>query len=269
MKFLFPILAILVCIGAAYFSLVQSEKFDGVQAERLTAIDTNKQVTANADAADVRIAEEEAILEQAKDDLAVVTQSVLALESTAGALKGDEAKLNTQIAQQDEEFLQLEKTLAEVQAAFEDLGEDIDIDNLGEKIAEMEEEVAAKKETDETLDSQIEKANVTLASNKGEVQRLVERKVARDKRISRNAMEARVTAVDQDWGFLVIGAGSNSGFTPQTTLLVRRDGKLIGKVSPSSIEPTQTIAEIDMDTLAPGVRIQPGDRVILAKPSAN
>jgi hypothetical protein len=93
--------------------------------------------------------------------------------------------------------------------------------------------------------------------------------IERSSRISRNSMEAVITAVNQDWGFLVIGAGSNSGFTPQTDLLVRRDGRKIGRVRPSSIEPTQTIAEIDLESLAPGVRLQPGDRVILAKPTSN
>ena len=82
-------------------------------------------------------------------------------------------------------------------------------------------------------------------------------------------MEAVVTAVNQDWGFLVIGAGSNSGFTPQTGLLVERDGQMIGEVRPSSIEPNQTIAEINLESLASGVRLQPGDRVILAEPAAN
>ena len=91
----------------------------------------------------------------------------------------------------------------------------------------------------------------------------------RSSRISRNSMQAVVTAVNQDWGFVVIGAGSNSGFTPQASLLVERDGRKIGRVRPSSIEPTQTIAEIDFDSIASGVRLQPGDRVILATPTAN
>ena len=82
-------------------------------------------------------------------------------------------------------------------------------------------------------------------------------------------MESVVSAVNQDWGFLVIAAGSNSGFTPQTPLIVERDGKTLGRVRPSSVEPTQTIAEIDFNTLATGVRLQPGDRVITAKPSSN
>ena len=83
-------------------------------------------------------------------------------------------------------------------------------------------------------------------------------------RIGRNAMEAVVTAVNQDWGFLVIGAGSNSGFSPQTSMLVMRDGRLIARVRPSSIEPNQTIAEIDFKSMPRG-RIQPGDRVMLSQ----
>ena len=97
----------------------------------------------------------------------------------------------------------------------------------------------------------------------------MKRDIERNSRIGRNSMEAVVTAVNQDWGFIVIGAGSNSGFTPQSALIVRRDGRMIGRVRPSSIEPTQTIAEIEFDSLATGVRLQPGDRVILAKPITN
>lgn len=67
---------------------------------------------------------------------------------------------------------------------------------------------------------------------------------------------------------MVIGAGSNVGFTPQTKLLVKRDGVLIGRINPTSIEPSQTIAEIEASSLAPGTSIQPGDRVILAVPAA-
>jgi hypothetical protein len=82
-------------------------------------------------------------------------------------------------------------------------------------------------------------------------------------------MEAVVTAVNQDWGFLVIGAGTNSGFAPQSSLLIERDGRKIGRVKPSAIGPNQTVAEIELESVASGVRLQPGDRVILATPSAN
>ncbi len=269
MKFIFPILAILVCLGAAYFTWTQSEKFLVVQDARLVAIETNVQVTATADKADADIVTEKALLEDSKNALALVTQSVSALESDAITLKRDLAKLDSELEGQEAEFAELQKALEEVQKIFADLGEDVDIDNLPEKIAEIEEDIKVKRTKVEELETLIEGAKTKLEAKQADVQRLVERKSARNQRIARNAIEARVTAVNQDWGFLVIGAGSNSGFTPQTTLLVKRDGRLIGRVNPSAIEPTQTIAEIDMKSLSPGVRIQPGDSVMLAKPTSN
>ena len=46
------------------------------------------------------------------------------------------------------------------------------------------------------------------------------------------------------------------------------DGVLIGRVNPTSIEPTQTIAEIDRSSMAIGTTLQVGDRVILAVPAS-
>ncbi len=271
MKFIFPILAILVCGGAAYFSYTQSEKFQEYQDARLLAISTNKSVTASADKADIEIEEEQRLLADSKKNLEIATQSVIALTSTAGQLKNELARVDADIATQDAELAELDKALKDVQAMFVEmnLGDDVNEDNLADKIGEIDEDIKAKRAKMEELEALIDGARKSLATKQEEVSRLVTRKETRDNRISRNAMEARVTAVDHDWGFLVIGAGSNSGFTPQTALLVKRDGRLIGKVNPSAIEPTQTIAEINLKTLSPGVRIQPGDTVILAKPAAN
>lgn len=271
MKFAFPILAILVCGAAAYYSFTQSEKFKEYQDARLLAISTNKSVTASADKADIEIEEEERLLEESKKNLAIATASVESLKATANQLKNDLAKVDSDLAAQDVEFEQLNKALKEVQALFAEmnLGDGVDIDNLPEKMDEINEDIKGKRAKMEELNALVDAAKKSLAAKQEEVARLVARKEARDTRIGRNAMEARVTAVDHDWGFLVIGAGSNSGFSPQTTLLVKRDGRLIGKVNPSAIEPTQTIAEIDTKTLSPGVRIQPGDIVILAQTATN
>jgi chromosome segregation ATPase len=271
MKFVFPILAILVCGAAAYFSLTQSGKFQEYQDARLLAISTNKSVAASADKADIEIENEKKLLDESKKNLDIVTASVQALESDATRLKSELATVDDALAAQDLEKEQLDNALKEVQKIFSDmnLGDDVNADNLADKIGEIDEDIKTKNAKKEELDALIEGAKKSLANKQEDVVRLVARKDARDTRISRNAIEARVTAVDNDWGFLVIGAGENSGFTPQTTLLVKRDGRLIGKVNPSAIEPIQTIAEIDFKSISPGVRIQPGDSVIIAKPVSN
>ncbi len=270
MKFIFPILAIFVCLGAAYFTLSQSGKFTDVQAARIEATDTNRVVSAKADAADANIKKEEALLDASKDALALATQSASALESNIASLKNDVSKLDSQLAAQESDKEELQKTLEEVEKILANLGGgEVDIDTLPDKITELKASLEDKRTKAEELETLIEGAEKSLVTKRKDVKSIKTRLAARNERIARNAMEARITAVNQDWGFIVIGAGKNSGFTPQTTLLVKRDGRLIGKVNPSAIEPTQTIAEIDLDSLSPGVRIQPGDSVILAKPAAN
>ncbi|MEX1115024.1 MAG: hypothetical protein WEB53_07230 [Akkermansiaceae bacterium] len=269
MKAILYALAILVAGGAAFFSFSHSGKFEALEKDRVSTIGNNKAVTADADVADKNIKDEKALLLASQDKQELVTQNISNLKAAGNVMKNEITKIDEDLAGQDEEFAQLEKTLKEVNEILSDLGGDVTLDNLAEKIAEIEENKAAKETKLEELETLVTGAEQTLSSNRAESGRLSTRNVERNARINRNSMQAVVTAVNQDWGFLVIGAGSNSGFTPQSSLIVQRDGRRIGRVRPSSIEPTQTIAEIDFDSLATGVRIQPGDRVILATPLSN
>jgi hypothetical protein len=147
------------------------------------------------------------------------------------------------------------------------VGAEVTLDNLPQKIEEIENDKKAKTQKLEELVTLVDGATKDVARNNSNIADLSSRKSKRDKKIGDNAKEAVITAVDGEWGFVVIGAGSNVGFTPQTKLLVKRNGVLIGRISPTSIEPTQTIAEIDRDSLAAGASLQVGDRVILAVPA--
>lgn len=269
MKAILYALAILVAGGAAFFSYSQSGKFQDLQKTRVSTIANNKEVTDKTDVADKKIKDEKALLAASQDKQESLKQSVETLKATGLTLKNDEAKLDSDLAAQDVEFEQLAKTLEEVKSSLSGLSEDITFENLPEKIAQIEQNRDEKKKKLDELQTLVSGAEKNLVTKRSEADRLVTRSVERSARINRNAMQAVVTAVNQDWGFLVIGAGSNSGFTPQTSLIVKRDGRTIGRVRPSSIEPTQTIAEIDLESLATGVRIQPGDHVILAKPTSN
>lgn len=269
MKAIFYSVAIAAACGAAFLSFNQSNKFKALEADRLATIDTNKQTTASADAADTEIKKERTLLAASVEKKGLLEQSVSSLKSASIALTNDVAKLKDELKGQDGEFAELKKALEEVNVILADLGGGVTLETLPEKIQQIEDDKKAKQTKLEELEVAIDGTEKGLVASRAELDRISKRMVERSSRISRNAMEAVVTAVNQDWGFLVIGAGSNSGFTPQTPLLVQRDGRMIGQVKPSSIEPTQTIAEIELESLAPGVRLQPGDRVILAKPASN
>ena len=269
MKAIVYVFAILAACGAAFFSFNLSNKFQDLEKERGVVLDSNKKVTAEADAADKEIKDQKAVLATSEEKKSLLTQTVDSLKSAESALKAEASKGDEELKVQEEEFAQLDKALEEVNDILKQLGGNVTLDTLGGKIKEIEDDKVAKQKKLEELETLSGAAEKALVGSRSELDRLAKRMVERSSRIGKNSMEAVVTAVNQDWGFLVIGAGSNSGFTPQTGLLVERDGQSIGRVRPSSIEPTQTIAEIDLKSLSAGVRLQPGDRVILATPSSN
>jgi predicted nucleic acid-binding Zn-ribbon protein len=273
MKAISYIFAIVASCGAAFFSYSHSVKFGNLEKDRMATISQEKQLSSEADVADKDIKNEKERLAKSEERRDLLTQSVSSLTSEGTGLGNEKTKLDGELKNQADDFAQLKTAMDEVNATIAQLGteggEEITLDTLPAKIDELSAEKDSKQAKLDELQTLVSGAEKSLSGKRADLDRLAKRAIERNVRIARNATEAVVTAVNQDWGFLVIGAGSNSGFTPQSALLVERDGRRIGRVKPSSIEPTQTIAEIDMDSLAPGVRIQPGDRVILATPVSN
>lgn len=269
MKATFYVVAILAACGAAVFSFNQSSKFQDIVKKYEDTVATHAQKSADLTTTDKNITEEKALLAASQEKQELLTQSVSSLKAKETSLKSEATKLDSDLKTQEAEFKQVQDALEQVKAALAGLGSDVTLETLPAKIQEIEDDKTAKTKKLEELTTLAEGAEKNLTNSQAELERLGKRILDRNARIGRNSMQAVVTAVNQDWGFLVIGAGSNSGFTPQTALLVERDGQKIGRVRPSSIEPTQTIAEIDLESLSSGVRLQPGDRVILAEPASN
>ncbi|MBC8127382.1 MAG: hypothetical protein H8M99_09615 [Gloeobacteraceae cyanobacterium ES-bin-144] len=266
MKSILYVVSILAVGGAIYFTLSHKKKFEDLQKDRLATIETNTDITAKAVVKESDLKAEREALAASEQKREETVQRLDTLKSNGSSLEREVAELDVTIKSQEVEFVELKKTLDEVALILKDLGGDVTLDNLPEKIQQVQDDLKAKQTKLEETQTLVASAEKLLEKNRAESDRMTRRDIERNSKISRNAMQAVVTAVNQDWGFIVIGAGSNSGFTPQTSLIVEREGRMIGRITPSSIEPTQTIAEIDFKSLATGVRIQPGDHVMLAKP---
>lgn len=74
--------------------------------------------------------------------------------------------------------------------------------------------------------------------------------------------EGRILAVDPAWNFVVMNIGDREGVKAGAPLLVTREGQLIAKVQAKSVEPGQTVADIQGASLGKGEKIKPGDTVI-------
>jgi hypothetical protein len=267
MKALFYVLALLVAGAAGYFSLDVKNKFEVQKQEKLDALDKNKQVSKAGDDKDAELTEEKKKLDTAKKEKAEVEATIENLVAKEKTLRRDLGELEGKLEEQKATFANLENTRKQIEEAAGGAG--VSLEELAPTILKMEEDLKAKRKQLGELEELVGAAEKAVSGNQSEIARLADRDAQRDSRFRRNAMESVVSAVNEDWGFVVIGAGSNTGFTPQTKLLVLRDGRRIAEVKPSAVEPSQTIAEIDPLTLSPGARIQPGDRVILADPATN
>lgn len=267
MKAIFYILALLAIGGAAFFSYDNLGKFKEQQELKNQAVADNKVMSKKADDKDAELTAEKAALDTAEKARAEATASIENLVAKEKTYRRDLGDLENTLEEQKAKFAELKKSQDEIGALVGDVG--VELEDLSGEVTKMQDEKKDLTKKLEELENNVAAAEKVVTSNQAEIGRLADRKAKRNVRIRRNAMESVVSAVNDDWGFVIIGAGSNTGFTPQTKLLVKRQGRLIAEVKPSAIEPSQTIAEIDKETLAPGVRIQPGDRVILAKPATN
>lgn len=269
MKFVFLSLAIIGTLVASYFTVTQTEKFQAIQDLRHKTEQEIIVLSANIDDRLAKIAVEEQNKKVAEGERSVAQASVANFKAENNSIENQVGTLDVKLAAQETQLGELKQVLAGVTQEFEQLKIEVSLASIEDDFKNVNTSIETKQGTDKGLDESIAKEEKRLADKRAEIDRYNSRIQARDLRIAQNETEARVSAVNHDWGFIVIGAGSNSGFMPDTKLLIKRDGRLIGTVKPSSIEPTQTIADIDFSSLAPGVRFQPGDEVILAKPANN
>ncbi len=269
MKFVFLFLTIAITAVASYFTVQQTEKFQAIQDLRITTNETIVVVSANIDDRLAKIAIEEENKKVAEGERSVAQASVANFKAENNSIENQVGTLDVKIAAQEVQLGELKQVVAGVKEEFSQVNIEVTLSTINDDFKTLTTSIETKQGTDKGLDESIASEEKKLADKRAEIDRQNGRIQARDLRIRQNEIEARVTAVNHDWGFIVIGAGTNSGFAPDTKLLIKRDGKLIGTVKPSSIEPTQTIADIDFSSLSPGVRFQPGDEVMLAKPAPN
>lgn len=269
MKIAFYILTFLVCGVAAYFSLSHKEMFESQQTTRLETIQTNKTVSERADVADADVATRKIALEAAEGKRAEADATLELVTSTGRSLTKQITDLTETIENQQVEIAGLNETTQKVTTMLAEFGTNVTPTTISETIVSLQKQRDDLILQRDELEELIAAGERNLEEKQAESARIAQRTVARTKLLALGATEAVISAVNHDWGFVLIAAGSNSGFSPQSSMVVQRDGRVIGRVRPSSIEPTQTVAEIEYATLSPGVRFQPGDRVLLASPVAN
>ena len=204
----------------------QQQKKEAAEAEQQVASGENQQVKGD--------------LSVAQDDLRRRNSDV---ERMAANMAGKEAQL--------EELALLKsklqgRTVESVTAEYEGLQAQLEAKNAEEKAAR----------------DQIFAADAAVERNVQRITELENDEVQRRERVKLAGMEADVIAINRDYGFVIINAGSDLGVPTDSTLLVQRGIDRIARLKIVSVEPKVTIADIVAGTVSPGAQILVRDKVI-------
>jgi predicted nucleic acid-binding Zn-ribbon protein len=129
------------------------------------------------------------------------------------------------------------------------------MDALTDKLKDAQSQVAELTQLKETLTNKVKDAE----SRADDLQKVVDHY---KNGTLRNGLEGEVLAVNQGWNFVVLSIGDRQGAVANAEMILKRGGSQIGKVRITSVEPSTSVADIIPGSLAKGVRVQPGDRVI-------
>ncbi len=265
MKSLFYILAVLAIGAAGFFGWTARENYNQQIADREALILANQNLSEN-------IATEEKNEEQAIAARTLALDEKAETEASLESAVSNEKELRRTL---DEYVNDLEEVVAEeaqVDAgidAIKQLFPGTDLDGVPAKFKEIEakeKKLIADVEDLELfktkLEGEVSKNGVDIVRVEGKVNESLDN-------VRRNTFQASVTAVDNQWNFVIIGAGAKAGLTADTKLLVVRGGRLVGKLSIHELEANRAVADIDPGSVKLGSSLRRGDQVILEKVVSN
>jgi len=267
MKTIFYILSVLVIGVAAYFSWDNSNK---VQAE----IDLFKEKRGVKTKTEASIKKQEGILKDTEQQLDTAQNLNAELIAQMENMKSREVSYNkskeaeqVKIDEADARLGQLAEIKAKIDKALE--GVDIAWPQIPSEIKRLQELRKKKGDDLDLLNAHIAKLTKDVADKRASNARESDRLSKIRTKIARNAKVGAITSVNSTWGFVIVNLGTNnSNVTAQSKLLVTRNGRLLGRLTPNSVEASQTVCDLNARDVNPGVRIQPGDQVTLAESSA-
>jgi len=266
MKLILYIVALVAIAGAAVFSMLNIGKHEEQLA--LTKTEEGKVRTMKN-----RVSDKEADLQ---DEVALRKEAQAQNHDLIASkeLKQKDVRDNRkQSASYDDELEGLVGQKDEIQKALDEIkkalnGENIPLDEVEEYVVGLENENKDLNTQNVALQEEVSIFSSAVESNKNVLSDFKEAQLKRRKNLASNKVSSLITAVDQEWGFVVVKPHADSIITEDSKLVVIRGSKHIGRLTINAIESDagRVLANIDYSSIASGMRIRPGDRVILSEP---
>ena len=172
-------------------------------------------------------------------------------------------RLDNEIAGLNSEKAPVDKKIATAENAVKEISERFPgttLQNVADKIKQLESDLETAKQDLATRKTELEVVNKKVAANEVRIEKAEKVQADRLSSIGRNATEGMITAVNTDWGFVLVNIGKDQGVQGDSELIVKRNGIRIGNLNVVSIQPGLTVADIYQKGLSGSV--EPGDKVI-------
>jgi hypothetical protein len=227
------VLAILIGLGTLYLTHFQiAPKIEDLKSTLST---TQGQLTQSQEA-------QAKAEKNAKDLKASLDTTTTKFNEATNALMIAATAANEQRTRADKASADLEERTRERNEARDELGQwktlGYTIDALRQRltlVSGLEKENAVLKDENKLLDRNLKVTQAELDRWTGKEEKPVPVPAG---------TKGTVLAVDPKYDFIVVNIGEKAGILPNARLLVSRDGKLIGKVRVTSVQPDRSIANI-------------------------
>jgi regulator of replication initiation timing len=164
------------------------------------------------------------------------------LAETTRALTDASAKAQEQQARADRAAAELNTVTAERNTAQQELSQwrlfelsPEQIRNNLTRLRQVERELDTAAADNQALNRRREDLERRLARYEGDIEPDIELP---------STAKGQIVAVDPKYDFVILNIGGNQGLVPDAKLLVSRDGKLIGTVKITSVEPNRAIGNV-------------------------
>ncbi len=211
-------------------------------------------------------------LQKTKSDLTSTTAELTTAKTTIEDEKSQIGTLTTDRDDQKKKAEDASTQLAEANKTMADLKDQLakitpdpknpDVKDPAAQIKELTDQ-RDKLQTEATEQKQLAEALKTKeAAEESKLAAQTSKLTHYEKQITREGLTGRVVAVNPGFNFVVLDVGDKQGASVGAPLIVLRDGRAIGKVKITSVEPGSAIADVVAGSMPAGQSVQPGDRVI-------
>jgi DNA repair exonuclease SbcCD ATPase subunit len=228
---IFLIIAVVAGLGGLFGAYQTGEKIKTITSER----DKAQQDATNAQTAEQKAKAE---AKKSKDEAAKVKAE---LASTTDNLKIASAKATEQERRANDLEARLNKSEQDRVRAQQEIS---GWNALGIPIDQVKNQKEILRKTMEERDAFTEEMKI-MARNNTQLQTELDRFKGKDSEVKLPpGLKGKVVAIDPKYNFVVLDIGSNQGLLERGKLAVSHEGKLVGRLLVSSVEPNRSIANV-------------------------